>query len=112
MLSINFVEGALITVGYDHSVRVYDESMTEIHVFNAEAIPRSLDRDGDTYLVGAKDGSIKEHKVGDKTTLMDGHCEGEVWGLALTEENIISCGDDTQVVVLDYKATKSRERAP
>ena len=104
--SINFVEGALITGSYDHSVRVYDESMTEIHVFNAEAIPRSLDRDGDTYLVGAKDGSIKEHKVGEKTTLMEGHCEGEAWGLALTEENIISCGDDNQVLVFDYKAHK------
>ena len=104
--SINYVEGALITGSYDHTVRVFDEGMSEIHVFDAKAIPRALDRNGDNYLVGAKDGSIKEHTQGQITVLMEGHCEGEAWGLGVTGNYLVSCGDDNQVMAFDYMERK------
>ena len=102
--SINYTGGKLITGSADGHVRTYDESNTELKCFDVGAIPRSVDLWGEgQYLVGSKDGSIKEWINDRGEVLMEGHCEGEAWGLHVHQDHFISTGDDNQILVFNFR---------
>ena len=106
--AISYIDNHLLVGSYDQNVRIYDAHLKELSSFHCNAIPRSIDKHANTYLVGASDGSICEYsKTGELTnTLMKGHFLGEAWGLDILENYIISCGDENLIFVFDYQTRK------
>ena len=104
--TVKYVDQSLITGSYDHIIRVHTLEMEEIHTFDCESIPRGVDKLGDNYLVGGADGSIKEYTSTGVNILMEGHCKGEVWGLDVQNNKVITCGDDNKLQVINYETRK------
>ena len=93
-------------------VEVYSSELTELLSFDCKAIPRSIDKLGENYLIGANDGSIKEYtKSGGMTVFMEGHCKGEVWGLDIYGSKMHTVGDDNRLLVWNFERRRLTSRA-
>mmetsp|Transcript_25746 Transcript_25746/g.4328 ORF Transcript_25746/g.4328 Transcript_25746/m.4328 type:complete len:158 (+) Transcript_25746:1027-1500(+) len=72
------------------------------------ACPRAIDCKDNNLLVGSRDGKIQEMAGGNCKVLMESHCDGEVWGLAVNPANpdiVVTTGDDNYI-----RAWNIRER--
>lgn len=54
---------------------------------------------GQKALVGLRDGTIYETELGNgnKRVIMESHSEGEVWGLAVNGDTVLTTGDDNKI---------------
>ncbi|KAK1333068.1 hypothetical protein QTO34_006602 [Cnephaeus nilssonii] len=101
------------------AVKLWDQEMRRCRAFQLETgqlveCVRSVCRGKGKILVGTKDGEIIE--VGEKNAasniLIDGHMEGEIWGLAThpSKDIFISASNDGTARIWDL-ADKVRGRA-
>jgi hypothetical protein len=61
------------------------------------AFIRAIDVVGNKALIGLGNGSLLELNLDteDKKIIIESHCEGETWGLAMADNgNVITSGDD------------------
>ncbi len=100
-------EGKLITAGQDQRVVVRDSDLSILGEVHADAVPRSADVKGDLLLVGNLRGTITLYEKFVYKNCWLGHNEGEVWGLDVTEDKIITSGDDNKLMVWDYRKRKA-----
>lgn len=75
-------------------------------VLNFEAMVRAIDFKDDRMLVGLRNGTIYElskfDDEGSKRAVMQSHDNGEVWGLAASGDEVLTCGDDNKVMHWDF----------
>lgn len=75
--------------------------MTEVgSVDFSGVLLRAIDVMGSSALIGLKDGTIYQVDIGSKSKkmIMESHCEGEVWGLAIASEDVVvTSGDDNRI---------------
>lgn len=64
---------------------------------------RAIDFYNGSYIAGFRDGSIRTwtNDPSKAEVAMNGHCDGEVWGLAQSGTMVITSGDDNQVIAWD-----------
>jgi len=106
----------LYTGGKDGSVKCWDYSGETLEckkTISFGSMIRAIDSKDGTLVIGTKDGCIQtcvaESEV--KTTIMESHNDGEVWGLASMDENcVISSGDDNQVIAWDHTTRKCSKK--
>lgn len=117
--SLNVVGDNILTGGKDNTLKISNISLQVIKTIELKSFPRAIDMRNDVILCGNRDGSIMEiSSNGNKSVLMESHCDGEVWGLAIskTEEQIfVTVGDDNFVKVWDMvqrKCTNSKMLEP
>jgi len=99
--TINYCENKLITGGADCVINVLNpETLAVISCINCVSTPRAIDLKDGKLLVGFRNGSIVEYP---NTTAMQGkvlmnsHCNGEVWGLDLLDNVVMTSADDNRV---------------
>jgi len=82
-------------------------SYKAISEIKCKEIPRAADMIGNLVAVGDINGGITLYK--DKTEVDSwlGHHEGEVWGLDIIDNCIITTGDDNKVILWDYNKRKA-----
>jgi WD40 repeat protein len=103
--SINVVNENVLTGAKDNTLKISDSNLQVKRTIQMDSFPRAIDMKGEMVLCGLRDGTIYEiDSAGNKRILMESHCDGEVWGLAMSpaEENIfLTVGDDNHVKVWD-----------
>lgn len=84
--------------GKDGRVVITDASTLEQQkAFEFNVLPRAIDCfNGEKFVVGLRNGSIVETNIesGEMKTLMQGHNDGEVWGLDMDAQYVYTSGDD------------------
>ena len=69
---------------------------------------RAIDVLGHNALVGCRDGTIYEVDLTtqSKKAIMESHSEGEVWGLTVSGDHVITTGDDNKIKTWNTKSRK------
>jgi WD40 repeat protein len=88
--------------------------MQQEQAFEFGVLPRAIDSfKNEKFVVGLRTGSIVETDMatGQQTTIMEGHNDGEVWGLDMDAAHVYTTGDDNQVKKWDPAARKCVDTA-
>ena len=108
--TINFVSGMLLSGGKDGDVHELDTAgMCSKRKWSFNNLIRAIDCKDGTLLVGLRNGTITQRPCGDgegidkEREIMHSHNEGEVWGLDMHENMVITSGDDNQVIFWSWK---------
>lgn len=103
--SLSVVNEKILTGGKDNTLKISNIELIVLKTVELKSFPRAIDMRGEYILCGNRDGSIIEIAPGgEKTVLMESHCDGEVWGLAMcrSEDNIfLTVGDDNYIKIWD-----------
>jgi WD40 repeat protein len=109
------VAGKLYSGGKDGNIVITNTSSLTVEntISFGGVLIRAIDVDGAKGLVGMRDGTIYSWNVssGDKKVIMQGHSDGETWGLAGADDStVITSGDDNKVIAwnIDTRLPKSK----
>lgn len=68
---------------------------------------KSIDAHKDKVVVGTKDGRIVHFDGSNQTELINGHYQGETWGLAVGKTGVVyTSGDDNKILAFNTKTSK------
>jgi WD40 repeat protein len=102
--TMSYIDGKLITGGQDKKLIVWDAALSPILTISLPSIPRACDMKDGSYAIGMRNGTVAIYK-GDKEEkiVMKSHHDGEVWGLEIAGEHVITSCDDNKIMVWDPK---------
>ena len=91
--------GKLYSGAKDKKVCTIDPAtMTVTHEVTVDSMPRAIDMDGASQVIGMRDGTITL----DGKAIMHSHSDGEVWGLDfVVGHGPVTSGDDNKVLMWD-----------
>jgi len=102
--------GSIFSGGKDGKLQKINPDTLQVENSADFCFVRAIDVDKDMQcLVGQRDGCIIKHnpKTGESCTIMNSHCEGEVWGLACSPDGKVwTSGDDNKVMCWDPSTRK------
>jgi len=112
--SISIVGNSVITAGKDKKLKIFPDGDVTNKSAEAIKIPhigRAIDQDENgNILVGCRNGVVYEIDSGrNRTELMWGHSDGEVWGLSIHPQHqniILTTADDNRICVWDTDKRK------
>jgi WD40 repeat protein len=104
------VAGKIVTGGAKE-ITILDDNFNKQQTVATNAGCRSLDicSDGGSILAGLKDGRIVQiDQSGNLQTVMEGHCDGETWGLSVCPLTglVVTTGDDNKILAWDTTQRK------
>lgn len=108
--ALRYADNKIYSGGKDGMVSVINTQTLAVEKqisFNGVLI-RAIDVIGQKALVGLRDGNIYEVDLGtqQKKSIMESHSDGEVWGLTVAGDNVITSGDDNKIKVWNTKSRK------
>jgi WD40 repeat protein len=110
--AINLCEGKIISGANDKRIVISDPaSLTKISEITVASPLRSLDMVGTKILAGMRNGTIVEIENASQEIKMKSHSDGELWGLAVDNNYVITSCDDNRALVWDYKERKAVSEA-
>lgn len=80
---INVIGNKIYTSGNDKKLKVWDADVKEVASYDLPHYAKALDIQGENLVVGTRNGCIVQIEGGNQKVVMDGHSDGEVWGLAI-----------------------------
>ena len=89
--------GKIYSGGRDGFVRVTNSESFEVEKsIDFGVLPRAIDVLDSKMVVGLRNGKIIECNVDteEQNVVMEGHHDGEIWGLAVSGDNIYTTADD------------------
>ena len=98
--ALKAVGSNLLSGGKDGFIHVYDtNSKATTNSIQVGNLVRGIDIDSSgTIFYGLRNGEICMNSNGQRTQLMQSHFEGEVWGLAIVDQNsFVTSGDDNKI---------------
>jgi len=105
--SIRHIDGKLFSGGKDGSVIEWDPaSRQQVRSFEFGNLIRAIDFHNGQLLVGTRNGTLTVvgHADDSRKEIMHSHNEGEVWGLDITQSEVVTSGDDNQVICWDFNS--------
>lgn len=112
--AIVWKSGKLITGGMDNKIiEVTDIAGKKFSkIAETQSIPRALDFKINCLVVGDKSGQITLFSYNNGATKEEkkyiGHHDGELWGLEVTDNEVITTCEDNKIIVWDYKEMKDK----
>ena len=107
LLSSIVVKGGIIyTGGKDGNILIKSKDNTE--ELKVGPMIRAIDVKDNFIVAGDLDGNITLFKDRAQVFKHKGHYDGEVWGLEATNDEIITSGDDNQIIVWDYRKHEAK----
>lgn len=82
-------------------------SYKTISEIKSKEIPRGVDILGNLVVAGDNKGGITLYKDSTEINSWKGHHEGELWGLSIANNCIVTTGDDNKVILWDYNKCKA-----
>lgn len=108
--ALRFAEGKLYSGGKDGNIAVTNTSTLAVErtISMGGVLIRAIDVVGSKALVGMRDGTIYEMDINtqNKKAIMESHSDGEVWGLAIAGDHVITSGDDNKIKTWNTKTRK------
>jgi WD40 repeat protein len=103
------VTDSQVVVGADNTIAVYDTSYNKVTEYPTTNPARAVDIKDGNIVAGLRDGTIIEiDQSGNQKTIMYSHSDGETWGLALDQSDVVvTCGDDNKIIAWDPNTRKS-----
>jgi WD40 repeat protein len=100
--ALRWTAGKLYSGGKDGQVNIWDtSSMSKIgSVDFGGVLIRAIDVLGSNAIVGCRNGNIYQVDLNSqsKQVIMESHSDGEVWGLAVVDQDtVVTSGDDNQL---------------
>ena len=108
--TMRIIDGTILSGGADHKLNEIDGASFEtMNSIGLDSTPRSVDKLGETIIVGCRDGNIIEVTGQNKKVVMESHSDGEVWGLQPHPTQLdafVTTGDDNKIKVWDKAQRK------
>lgn len=101
---MKWCDGKLYSGGKDGQVYITDtSSMSVIKSINFGTLIRAVDCANGTIAVGTRNGNIWkcQEESEEKVCVMQSHCDGEVWGLGIAGNIVVTTADDNQIKAWD-----------
>ena len=101
---ISFVNENIISGSNDHSLKICDFEGSLIKEMKLSTIPKAIDFNGTEFVIGGLNGSIYtcSHDLSNFKEIVSSHSSGELWGLEIFEDKVITSGEDNQIKVYNY----------
>lgn len=80
---LNVIGGKIYSSGNDKKLNVWDGEVKQLSSYAIPHYAKSIDVQGDCIIAGTRNGCIVEIAGGKMNVVMEGHSDGEVWGLAV-----------------------------
>lgn len=114
--ALRFVDGKLYSGGKDGQMLIINTSSLAVEktISFGGILIRAIDVMGTKAFVGLRDGSIHHVDIGSgsKQSIMEGHSDGEVWGLAIAGDNhVVTSADDNKIKVWNITSRKCEATA-
>jgi WD40 repeat protein len=106
--TLNYVDGKLISGGDDKKVNILSDDLSVQSTQEFEAGIKAADMLGDKMCVGLKTATIYVVSGSDKQSVMKGHHDGEIWGLDVMGEDIVTSCDDNKVMIWNVPTHKHK----
>jgi WD40 repeat protein len=97
--ALNFVDGKVLSGGNDKKLNILGTDLSVQSTIEFACSIKGCDMMGDKMVVGLKDATIIVVSGSDKKTVMKGHHDGEIWGLDVMGDNIVTSCDDNKVML-------------
>lgn len=81
--ALTIINNLIYSSGNDKKLNVWDTSFKQIGSYELSNYAKAIDVQNDVIVVGTRDGCIVEIENGKSNVSMNGHSDGEVWGLAI-----------------------------
>lgn len=98
MGSLRWNDGKLYSGGKDGRIQIINSSTLQVEnsIDFGGVLIRAIDVNNGRGLVGLRNGSIYtvDMSTGAKSLVMQSHSDGEVWGLDLAGDKVLTTGDD------------------
>ena len=108
--ALKWADGKLYSGGKDGNVVITNCATLEVEKsFNFGCLIRAIDVDHQKALVGLRDGTIFHLDIEsqNKNTIMESHSDGEVWGLASSDDtHILTTADDNKIKLWNLSSRK------
>lgn len=103
----------IVSVGDDKRIAFHDKNTKDlVREINCRFVPRSVDVFNEFMAVGNIQNGITLYKNNEETNSWWGHHDGEVWGLAITDDLVYTSGDDNKLIAWNFKKCKAEAVAP
>jgi len=103
----------IVSIGDDKRITFHNKNTRElVKEISCRHIPRSIDIFKDLMAVGNIQNGITLYKNNKEIKNWWGHHDGEVWGLAVTDNMVYTSGDDNKLIAWNYKNCKAEVVAP
>lgn len=115
--ALTIINNQIYTSGNDKKLNVWDVNVKQITSYEIPQYAKAIDVQGDLIIVGTRNGCIVEIDKGKSNIVMNGHSDGEVWGLAICPNTgnvhfsslkyfikinkIVTTCDDNKIVLFD-----------
>ena len=95
---MNYCNGEILSGANDRKLVILDEDLKVIKTYDFDSKVRAADKFGDKIAVGLSDATILVITGETKTPVMKGHHDGELWGLDISDDTIVTTGDDNKLM--------------
>ena len=99
--------GKLYTGGSDKTAKVFSLDGKPEKTIPMQSTPRAIDKMGAKIVVGLRNGTIMFGEEGKMDPVLMSHHDGEVWGLEMTPDGMITSGDDNKIMVWNATTHKN-----
>jgi WD40 repeat protein len=100
---INYCGNKILTGGKDSKVNIIDSELNIVKTVRVSPFPISIDMIENKLLVGSRDGRILEINGDETTEILKSHSNGELWGMDIAGDYVVTVGDDGKILQINYK---------
>ena len=81
--ALTIINNQIYSSGNDKKLNVFDANVTKLSSVDLPHYAKAIDVKNNVIVVGTRNGCIVEIVEGKQNVVMNGHSDGEVWGLAV-----------------------------
>ena len=89
--ALTVIDNCIYSSGNDKKLIVWDENVKQLNSYDLPHFAKAIDVQGKLIVAGTRNGCIVEIENGKTNIVMNGHSDGEVWGLGICPNSGLVC---------------------